>query len=372
MLGCLLMIGDAEDHTIEVLSLSDALLQLMMDNGNQGGSRRPQASAPSRAGGTQLLSRSTMGILQTLGRILESDGARDWILGESRGGQTVIAGRTISWSATEMVTSSATSFGLVDLDRRSFFLQGTVLEPSHGGGDRDELLKYGIAGEGIGDVIGAFPWQEQAPELGPLVGWPKALKKVIRSCLESPVPTVLLWGEKKRVVACNERYVTTSGGKIPLGLRGMTIQNTNSSFYMPGSVRSADEEFFLIDELGSSTHSKMKAVVISVFHDSGKPGGKLVCLVEAPSAEPKSITMSVISDFGVRLLRSESSYRLWRNVLEWFRQMERYFPRPMIYLPSTAGGGEGTKLMPLDAPAVGDVVAYPPGFKIPASAKDEG
>ncbi|KAJ3144389.1 hypothetical protein HK101_002714 [Irineochytrium annulatum] len=197
------------------------------------------------------------------------------------------------------------------------------------------------------------------------------------SCLNSPVPTVFLWGEKKRVVACNDRYVTMSGGKIPLGLRGMTIQGSNSSFHKPGSVRSSDEEFFLIDELGSSTNSKMKAVVIPVFQDSGKPGGKLVCLVEAFNAEPKSITMSVISDFGVRLLRSESSHRLWRNVLEWLRQMKGYFPKPMIYLPSTTSksldGREKTlELVPLDAPAVGDAAGCPPAFRIPGSAREAG
>ncbi|KAJ3125055.1 hypothetical protein HK101_005992, partial [Irineochytrium annulatum] len=171
----------SEDDAIEVLSLSDPLLRLMMDGGeDEAGSRRAPSAVPSRRGSTQQLPRSTVAILETLSGILQSAGAREWMLSEVGGGQTVIAGRTISWSATEMVTSPTVGFGLMNagVTRRSFFLQGLMLEASHGtGADRDDLMTYGIGGKGIGDVIAAFPWQEQAPELGPLLGWPRALKK---------------------------------------------------------------------------------------------------------------------------------------------------------------------------------------------------
>jgi PAS domain S-box-containing protein len=62
----------------------------------------------------------------------------------------------------------------------------------------------------LADRIAAFDWA--ATPIGPITGWPKALKQTIGVMLPSPVPYVLLWGEHG-VMIYNDAYSEFAGGR---------------------------------------------------------------------------------------------------------------------------------------------------------------
>jgi signal transduction histidine kinase/CheY-like chemotaxis protein len=67
-------------------------------------------------------------------------------------------------------------------------------------------------GDGLAAGIRSFDWSRTP--LGPIQGWPQSLKTVTSMLLLSPVPIVLLWGEKG-IMIYNDAYSVFAGGRHP-------------------------------------------------------------------------------------------------------------------------------------------------------------
>jgi PAS domain S-box-containing protein len=69
-----------------------------------------------------------------------------------------------------------------------------------------------VAGGEMATLVRSFDWSKTP--LGPIDGWPNALKTAIGSMMMSPVPIVTLWGEDG-VMIYNDAYSVFAGGRHP-------------------------------------------------------------------------------------------------------------------------------------------------------------
>lgn len=64
----------------------------------------------------------------------------------------------------------------------------------------------------MADRIRHYDWS--ATPLGPIEGWPEALKAAVRIILRTPVPIVMLWGPSG-VMIYNDGYTEFAGKAAP-------------------------------------------------------------------------------------------------------------------------------------------------------------
>ncbi|KAJ3146841.1 hypothetical protein HK101_002288, partial [Irineochytrium annulatum] len=339
------------DRTIKVLGASDALLELVridLRSPSSAGAGRPWGAYEDPVDDEEEASRAC----EELEMAFKGGGASEWL---RDGGQAItkMGRREITWRCVRMRMPGLEKGS----GRRTFLVTASVAEIEN------KFLSFGIGANGMGDIISAFPWTQRCPDLGPIPTWPSILRQAVTICINAPVPCVLLWGRNDRVVSCNDRYLMISSStKTLLGLKGTTFARA-SSLSGHRVVEALGDEYLVIDDLARGVDVHNKLVELPIYDDvapaSGTESpvstsatssaaavvGRLVCLVETVREDTKLITISLIRDFGVRLLQTSSTHQLWRIVFEWLQEAKRYFPKSMIYIPTP----DNASLAPIDA-----------------------
>ena len=92
----------------------------------------------------------------------------------------------------------------------------SMRSPSHGPSSAAPAADDPFAGDGETRALAReIDWA--ATPLGPVAGWPEALRVVVRTCLESPFP-INLWCGPSLVLVYNDAYRRVLGAKHPAGL----------------------------------------------------------------------------------------------------------------------------------------------------------
>ncbi|GAB2561871.1 PAS domain-containing protein [Dyella jejuensis] len=138
----------------------------------------------------------------------------------------------------------------------------------------------------MGQRIRAFDWSDTG--LGPLGEWPQSLKSVTALLLLSPVPIVLLWGEKG-IMIYNDAYSGFAGGRHP-GLLGSEVRkgwpevadfndNVMKVGLAGGTLAYKDQELTL-HRHGRPEQVWMNLDYSPVLDESGRPAGVIAIVVE--------------------------------------------------------------------------------------------
>ncbi|WP_448099886.1 response regulator [Luteibacter jiangsuensis] len=157
--------------------------------------------------------------------------------------------------------------------------------PSSAPPDNRDLAWLDGCGE-AGALIRAFDWT--ATGLGPIESWPQSLRTVTALLLLSPVPLVLLWGEKG-IMIYNDAYSVFAGNRHP-SLLGSEVRkgwaevadfndNVMRVGLAGGTLAYKDQELTLV------RHGKPEPVWMNldyspVLGEDGKPAGVIAIVVE--------------------------------------------------------------------------------------------
>ncbi|MDQ8048531.1 response regulator [Luteibacter sp.] len=147
-------------------------------------------------------------------------------------------------------------------------------------------LSWLDGGGETGALIRAFDWA--TTDLGPLEGWPQSLRTTTGLLLLSPVPIVLLWGEKGYMIY-NDAYSVFAGGRHPQ-LLGSEVRkgwdeiadfndNVMRVGLAGGTLAYKDQQLTLIRR-GLPEPVWMNLDYSPVVDESGSPGGVIAIVVE--------------------------------------------------------------------------------------------
>jgi signal transduction histidine kinase/PAS domain-containing protein len=138
----------------------------------------------------------------------------------------------------------------------------------------------------VGALIQAFDWE--ATGLGALATWPQSLRTATGLLLLSPVPIVLLWGEKG-IMIYNDAYSVFAGGRHPQLLgsevrRGWEeIADFNDNVMrvgLAGGTLAYKDQRLTLQRHGKPEPVWMNLDYSPVLDESGKPGGVIAIVVE--------------------------------------------------------------------------------------------
>ncbi|MET0256492.1 MAG: response regulator [Luteibacter sp.] len=152
--------------------------------------------------------------------------------------------------------------------------------------DHNPDLSWLDGGGQTGALIRAFDWS--STDLGPLERWPQSLRTTTGLLLLSPVPIVLLWGEKGYMIY-NDAYSVFAGGRHPR-LLGSEVRkgwdeiadfndNVMRVGLAGGTLAYKDQELTLIRR-GQPEPVWMNLDYSPVVDESGLPGGVIAIVVE--------------------------------------------------------------------------------------------
>ncbi len=138
----------------------------------------------------------------------------------------------------------------------------------------------------LGALISARDWS--ATPLGPIETWPQSLKTVTGMLLRSPVPIVLLWGEKG-IMIYNDAYSVFAGGRHPQ-LLGSEVRkgwpevaefndNVMKVGLANGTLSYTDQELTLYRR-GVPEQVWMNLDYSPVYDERGQPAGVIAIVVE--------------------------------------------------------------------------------------------
>ncbi|MGE7137548.1 ATP-binding protein [Luteibacter sp. NPDC031894] len=150
----------------------------------------------------------------------------------------------------------------------------------------DATLSWLDGGGEAGALIRAFDWT--ATGLGPLESWPQSLRTVTGMLLLSPVPIVLLWGEKG-IMIYNDAYSVFAGSRHP-SLLGSEVRkgwaevadfndNVMRVGLAGGTLAYKDQQLTLVRH-GRPEPVWMNLDYSPVLDESGRPAGVIAIVVE--------------------------------------------------------------------------------------------
>ncbi|HEY4090388.1 MAG TPA: response regulator [Luteibacter sp.] len=180
----------------------------------------------------------------------------------------------------------------------------------------------------LGALIRAFHWE--TTELGPLATWPQSLRTATSLLLLSPVPIVLLWGEKG-IMIYNDAYSVFAGGRHPQLLGSEVRQGWDEIADFNDNVMrvglAGGTLAYKNQRLTLQRHNKPESVWMNldyspVLDESGMPGGVIAIVVETTeyvrAEEQKmealgSLTGGIAHDFNNLLMAVQGSLELLRE-----------------------------------------------------------
>ncbi|HEY4292702.1 PAS domain-containing protein [Luteibacter sp.] len=147
-------------------------------------------------------------------------------------------------------------------------------------------LSWLDGGGEAGALIRAFDWS--ATGLGPIGTWPQSLRTVTGMLLLSPVPIVLLWGEKG-IMIYNDAYSVFAGNRHP-ALLGSEVrkgwaevadfnENVMRVGLAGGTLAYKNQELMLVRH-GKPEPAWMDLDYSPVLDESGSPAGVIAIVVE--------------------------------------------------------------------------------------------
>jgi signal transduction histidine kinase/PAS domain-containing protein len=150
--------------------------------------------------------------------------------------------------------------------------------------DRDIAWLNG--GGEVGALIRAFDWERTG--LGPLAAWPQSLRTATSLLVLSPVPIVLLWGEKG-IMIYNDAYSVFAGGRHPQLLGSEVrqgwaeIADFNDNVMrvgLAGGTLAYKNQRLTLQRHGKPESVWMNLDYSPVLDESGAPGGVIAIVVE--------------------------------------------------------------------------------------------
>ncbi|UPG90374.1 response regulator [Luteibacter aegosomaticola] len=138
----------------------------------------------------------------------------------------------------------------------------------------------------LGALIRAFDWE--ATGLGALPGWPQSLRTATGMLLLSPVPIVLLWGEKG-IMIYNDAYSVFAGGRHPQLLGSEVrqgwaeIADFNDNVMrvgLAGGTLAYKDQKLTLERHGKPEPVWMNLDYSPVLDESGRAGGVIAIVVE--------------------------------------------------------------------------------------------
>jgi PAS domain S-box-containing protein len=142
-------------------------------------------------------------------------------------------------------------------------------------------------GGALGVLIAAHDWSSTS--LGPIEGWPQALKTTLAIVLRSPVAIVILWGTEGIMIYndaysrfAGERHPQLLGSKVREGWPEVADFNDNIMRVVLGrgeTITYKDRELVL-NRRGKLEQGWMDLDYSPVLDESGEPGGVMAIVVE--------------------------------------------------------------------------------------------
>ena len=149
--------------------------------------------------------------------------------------------------------------------------------------DNPEFLH---AGGELGRLIREHDWA--ASGLGPTATWPQSLKTITAMLLASPVPIVLLWGEKG-IMIYNDAYSGFAGGRHPRLLGSEVrkgwpeVADFNDNVMrvgLAGRTLAYKDQELTLHRNGQPEQVWMDLDYSPVYDESGQPAGVIAIVVE--------------------------------------------------------------------------------------------
>lgn len=147
-------------------------------------------------------------------------------------------------------------------------------------------LQFPVGGGELGDLIRDFDWS--ATSLGPISGWPPALRTAVNIVLQTPMPLVMLWG-KEGVMIYNDAYSVFAGQRHPQLLGSKVLEGWAEvadfnarvlEVCLAGGTLSFTEQELVLHRNGAPEHVWMNLNYAPVLGDDNRPAGVLAIVVE--------------------------------------------------------------------------------------------
>ncbi|TPG42600.1 PAS domain S-box protein [Sphingomonas koreensis] len=187
---------------------------------------------------------------------------------------------------------------------------------------RAKIADEGFLKDGgeLGDLIAAFDWS--ATPIGPLSGWPSAMKTVIGFVLRSVTPMVTLWGERG-VMIYNDAYRGFAGGRHP-GLLGTNVlegwhevadfnADVLDQVYRGGGTLSFADQELTLERDGNPRKLWANLEYSPALGDDGNPIGVVAIVLETTE---RVLAAAALNDERRRLLQMAENTPSFMALLE--------------------------------------------------------
>nr|WP_309394878.1 ATP-binding protein [Chelatococcus sambhunathii] len=152
--------------------------------------------------------------------------------------------------------------------------------------DGEAAHSFLLGGGELGELIRSHDWS--VTPLGPIAGWPQSLKTAVSLLLPSPVPIVLLWGEKGVMiyndaysVFAGERHPQLLGSEVREGWAEVADFNDNvMRVGLAGGTLSYRDQELVLARRGKPERAWMNLDYSPVRDESGRPAGVIAIVVE--------------------------------------------------------------------------------------------
>ncbi|WP_374468330.1 sensor histidine kinase [Phenylobacterium sp.] len=169
----------------------------------------------------------------------------------------------------------------------------------------EESARFPVGGGELGELIRRFDWS--ATSLGPISGWPPALRTATNIVLRSPLPLVMLWGPDG-VMIYNDAYSVFAGQRHPWLLGSKVLEGWAEvadfnrrvlEVGLAGGTLSFKDQELTLYRNNRPEQVWMDLNYGPVLGDDGRPAGVLAIVVET--------TDKVMAELQLR--ESESRFR---------------------------------------------------------------
>ncbi len=166
-------------------------------------------------------------------------------------------------------------------------MSGLISSGLTSGAREGEAAESFVLGGGeLGELIRSHDWSRTP--LGPIAGWPQSLKTAVSLLLPSPVPIVLLWGEKGVMiyndaysVFAGERHPQLLGSEVREGWAEVADFNDNvMRVGLAGGTLSYRDQELVLARRGAPEQAWMNLDYSPVRDESGRPAGVIAIVVE--------------------------------------------------------------------------------------------
>ncbi|KJV35835.1 response regulator [Luteibacter yeojuensis] len=188
-------------------------------------------------------------------------------------------------------------------------------------------LSWLDGGGEVGALIRAFDWGPTG--LGPLEAWPQSLRTATGMLLLSPVPIVLLWGEKG-IMIYNDAYSVFAGGRHPQLLGSEVrkgwdeIADFNDNVMrvgLAGGTLAYRDQRLTLQRSGKPEPVWMNLDYSPVLDETGKPGGVIAIVVETTERVRAEERLRE-SESRFRALVNSTSDIVYRMNPQWSRMIQ--------------------------------------------------